>query len=73
MILSDHITDVKIQGDYITVFLDGKSVSKHLSGISEKVFKAGETERNIFKISPSGYGIHWLLLDEDISVKKFLS
>ena len=25
-----------------------------------------------FHISPSGYGIHWAALDEDISIKAFL-
>lgn len=28
---------------------------------------------NHFEISPSGYGIHWPELDEDISIKAFLS
>jgi hypothetical protein len=29
---------------------------------------ANEIERNFFKISPSGYGIHWPLIDEDLAV-----
>jgi hypothetical protein len=29
-------------------------------------------ERNEFKISPSGYGIHWSLLDEDLSINGLL-
>ena len=26
-----------------------------------------------FEISPSGYGVHWPELDEDISIKSFIS
>ena len=29
-------------------------------------------ERATFEISPSGYGIHWPLLDEDISIDGLL-
>ncbi|MBW2657327.1 MAG: DUF2442 domain-containing protein, partial [Deltaproteobacteria bacterium] len=34
--------------------------------------KASEEERNNFEISLSGYGIHWPLLDEDISIDGLL-
>ncbi|MGA1874120.1 MAG: DUF2442 domain-containing protein [bacterium] len=33
---------------------------------------ASERERNTFEISPSGYGIHWPLIDEDISIDGLL-
>ena len=32
------------------------------------MYKASETDRNFFKISPSGYGVHWPSLDEDLSI-----
>jgi hypothetical protein len=34
---------------------------------------ASQDKLNHFEISPSGYGIHWPDLDEDISIKSFLS
>ena len=34
---------------------------------------APQDKLNCFEISPSGYGIHWPDLDEDISIKSFLS
>ncbi|MCF8372759.1 MAG: DUF2442 domain-containing protein [Bacteroidales bacterium] len=43
-----------------------------LADVSEKLLKASKEERSDFKISPSGYGIHWRLLDEDLSVKGIL-
>lgn len=33
---------------------------------------ASEIERNTYEISPSGYGIHWPLIDEDISIDGLL-
>ncbi|BAQ63631.1 hypothetical protein GM3709_396 [Geminocystis sp. NIES-3709] len=43
-----------------------------LSNISKKLLKADNTERNIYKISLSGYGIHWLIIDEDLSIDSLL-
>jgi hypothetical protein len=43
-----------------------------LSEISEKLSNATELERNDFKVTPSGYGIHWRLLDEDLSINGLL-
>jgi hypothetical protein len=34
---------------------------------------ASQDELNHFELSPSGYGIHWPNLDEDISINSFLS
>jgi hypothetical protein len=34
--------------------------------------KATDVERKDFKISPSGYGIHWRQLDEDLSINGLL-
>jgi len=34
--------------------------------------KATEIERTTFEISPSGYGIYWPLLDEDLSIDGLL-
>jgi hypothetical protein len=39
-----------------------------LERISKRLFNASQLEREKFEISPSGYGIHWPLIDEDLSV-----
>ncbi|MFZ4524578.1 MAG: DUF2442 domain-containing protein [Chlorobium sp.] len=38
----------------------------------ESAQQASETKRKTFEVSPSGYGIHWPLLDEDISIDALL-
>jgi hypothetical protein len=35
--------------------------------------KATKSERRLAELSPSGYGIHWPLLDEDLSVGGLLA
>lgn len=39
-----------------------------LEDISQKLLYAKQSEKENFEISPSGYGIHWTLLDEDLSI-----
>jgi len=43
-----------------------------LSAISEKLANASDIARNKYEISPSGYGIHWPLIDEDLTIDGFL-
>ena len=40
--------------------------------ISLSAQNASEEEKTLFEISPSGYGIHWPLLDEDLSIDGLL-
>ena len=46
--------------------------SRVLFKISSVLEIASMEERYYFEISPSGYGIHWPLLDEDISIDGLL-
>ncbi|MFZ9242817.1 MAG: DUF2442 domain-containing protein, partial [Sediminibacterium sp.] len=34
---------------------------------------ATKEERNQFEISPANYGIHWPLIDEDLSIKGLIN
>jgi len=38
------------------------------SDCSDRLAKATNAERIQYELSPSGYGIHWPLIDEDLSV-----
>lgn len=60
--------DFKISSESISFQVEGILYSFVLSEISSKLAKASDEERNNFRFSPSGYGIHWDLLDEDISL-----
>jgi hypothetical protein len=52
----------------LIVELDGHTVAIPWTECSSRLASAGDTERAIAELSPSGYGIHWPLLDEDLAV-----
>jgi hypothetical protein len=66
------IQQVKFEDDRLILKVDGKAKMFRLSSISEKLAHASELERSHFELSPSGYGIHWPLLDEDLSIDGLL-
>ena len=47
--------------------VDGKEYIFELLDISKKLANASDIEREKYEISPSGYGLHWPLIDEDLS------
>ncbi len=66
------ITKLSIADDVLTADMsDGRAVSIPIAWF-ERLRKAARDQLLNFEISPSGYGIHWPDLDEDISVKSFL-
>jgi hypothetical protein len=66
------IRRVAIANDNLELIIGEKEYKFPLKEISEKLIKANDIERMDFKISPSGYGIHWRLIDEDISIPGLL-
>jgi hypothetical protein len=72
MISIHNIEDISFDQDMITLKVDGKLIRIFLGKISEKLKNANEIERSFYKISPSGYGIHWPLIDEDLSIDAML-
>jgi hypothetical protein len=67
-----NITSIEFENEYLILVLDNQIIKLKLAEISFKLANATDRERNDFKISPSGYGIHWRLLDEDLSVNGLL-
>lgn len=48
--------------------VDGKDYRIDVRPYSKKLAAADERTKMNFEISPSGYGIHWPDLDEDLSI-----
>ena len=67
-----NIENIKFTADHMLITVDGKTFKLLLSEVSRKLAEASEQEKRDYKISPSGYGIHWKLLDEDLSVNGLL-
>jgi Protein of unknown function (DUF2442) len=72
MIASHTIQEILFGPTTISLIIDGKQIKMNLEDVSEKLNKATDLQRNFYKISPSGYGIHWPLIDEDLSVAALL-
>jgi hypothetical protein len=67
-----QVTGLHFEGDVMILTIDGQEKRFQVSEISPTLQQASEQERNLFEISPSGYGIHWPLLDEDLSIDGLL-
>jgi len=67
-----NIENLKFEGALLIITIDGEKKSFHLEKISPALKRASAKKRSTFEISPSGYGIHWPLLDEDLSIDGLL-
>ena len=67
-----RLTNLYFQDNWLILTIDGEEKRYAIQEISPALTKASEEERNNFEISPSGYGIHWPLLDEDLPVDGLL-
>lgn len=66
------IKNVHFSEEYLVLTIDGEEKRVRIKDISNALDRASEKEKNTFEISPSGYGIHWPLIDEDIAVDGLL-
>ena len=66
------IQSIIFSGSQMKLKVDGKEVIVNLTKISSRLLKASKKEREAYEISPSGYGIHWSLIDEDLSIDSLL-
>ncbi len=72
MKISHHISDISFVDDRMIISVDDREIDVAIAEISEKLLVASDMERSIYKISPSGYGVHCPLIDEDISVNELV-
>lgn len=68
-----HVVEsVLFSGDSMRLRVDGREYQFALSDISVRLAKATAQERATYEIAPSGYGIYWPLIDEDLSIDGLL-
>ena len=72
MIATHKIDSIKFDQDFIYLDIDGNEIKVALDSLSLKLKSADEYQRMFYKTSPSGYGIHWPLIDEDLSIEGIL-
>ena len=66
------IEKVTIEKGILNLSVDGRSLQFKLENVSGVLANSKEEEQQAFEVSPSGYGIHWPLIDEDISIDGLL-
>ena len=62
------VRNARIVGTKLQIEVDGKRYEIDLVKHSERLAEATQEQRERFEISPSGYGIHWPEIDEDLSI-----
>jgi len=67
-----QIKNIKVTETNLILEIDQKNHSFLLKDISSILAKATLEELNNYTISPSGYGISWPSLDEDLSIDGLL-
>jgi hypothetical protein len=68
----ERVTNVEFTEDELSVALmDGRTISVPLAWYP-RLFNATVAQRNNWKISGGGYGIHWPDVDEDLSTEGLL-
>ena len=67
-----QVNNIEIENGFLNILVNGKHIQFELSSISNILGNARGKEVNVYEVSPSGYGIHWPLLDEDISIDGLL-
>lgn len=67
-----NVENLRFNDGKLVLDIDGIERSFLLRDISLALDNAAKEERMRFEVAPSGYGIHWPLLDEDISIDGLL-
>ena len=62
------VETIRLSGTTLTLTVDGNQYRVDLAGQSERLARATQQQRENFELSPSGYGIHWPDVDEDLSI-----
>ena len=66
------IEQIAFVDDWLLLNIDGQEHRFRVADISRRLAEASAIERNTYRLMASGYGIHWPLLDEDLSIDGLL-
>ena len=66
------IKSIDFEDNTMVLKIDNKTHKFILNKYSSKLLNASKTQRDNYEISPSGYGIHWPMIDEDLSIDGLL-
>lgn len=64
-----NVQSLEFQGQMMVLQVDGQTYQIPIAQASPHLAQASDQDRHHYRISPSGYGIHWPTLDEDLSIQ----
>lgn len=67
-----NIEQVHLSLPWLIIKANGKYYKFNLRDLSPRLAVASEEELKDYEVTPSGYGIHWEKIDEDISLTSLL-
>ena len=63
-----NVSNIRFENDTLVMTIDGNVGRFALAEVSPVLETATKSQRQKYEISPSGYGISWPELDEDLSI-----
>lgn len=67
-----YVEDVRFEGKVLHLIVDGDPYSIDVTQQSTRLRDASLAEIQRVEVSPSGYGLHWPEVDEDLSIDGML-
>ena len=67
-----EIEDLSFSGTVLSMRVDGESYDIDLAPLSRRLAGASQEQLEAVEVSPSGYGLHWPAVDEDLSIDGLL-
>jgi hypothetical protein len=72
MTLHHTVQSLEFEAEWMVLTVDNHTYRLPIAQSSSRLAAASQAERQIYRISPSGYGIHWPAIDEDLSIDGLL-
>ena len=69
-----HLVDeVMVDDQFLHLKVDSQAYRLKWQNCSQKLAMATQEQRAYIDVSPSGYGLHWPLIDEDLAITPLLN
>ena len=66
--MKHQVETITFSGNSMKIRVDACDYRVDLAALSESLLRATKVQRMTYRVSPAGYGIHWPLIDEDLTV-----
>jgi hypothetical protein len=67
-----NVQFIQVDDTFLHLTVDGQSYHIRLEECSPRLARATPAQRQHVEVSPSGYGLHWPEVDEDLAITPLL-